>query len=170
MSRARSVLLILFLLAGSLSPPVLGAQGSSPPARQAPIDGAPPPLVTLEQNYPNPVSDQTWIPFTLDAALFEQDSTVNATIRIYNLLAQPIAIPVAMDHPRGRGTRVIDLDYSEPGLKTAYWDGKNLSGQPVPTGVYYVQIIVSRPSQPEPIDGWSKLTVLTRRGARLLPW
>src|SRR5687768_15354752 len=52
MPRARSVLLILFLLAGSLSPPAVGAQGSSPPARQVPTGPAPPPPVTLEQNYP----------------------------------------------------------------------------------------------------------------------
>src|SRR5690606_35675711 len=107
MVRARSVLLILFLLAGSLSPPGLTAQGSPVTAQSAESDRG----FVLEQNYPNPVSPETWIPFTLDPLLFSQGRTALVTIRIYNILNQVVAIPEAMEHPRGRGTRILNLEY-----------------------------------------------------------
>jgi hypothetical protein len=160
-TRARSVLLILVLLAGSLSPPGAWAQTASA-ARQPPeeVRG-----FVLEQNYPPTVNTETWIPFSLDSTLFERNSTVSATIRIYNILSQVVAIPEAVDHPNGRGLRLLDLPYSEPGRKLAYWDGRDNAGRPVPSGVYYMQMVVGEETQTR------KLIVLNpRRGRNIIPW
>lgn len=162
MIRARSVLLILFLSAGSLSPPALLAQGSPVTAQSPEATRG----FFLEQNYPNPVNPETWMPFYLDPILFVEDRNPQVTIRIYNILNQPVAIPEAIDHPRGRGTRVINLEYEDPGRKIAYWDGKDMAGRPVPSGVYYIQLVVG---QEPPFT--RKLTVLNeRRRRRFLPW
>ena len=160
---SRSVLLILFLLAGSLSPPRLEAQ-SAAPARRAQSAA---PGFAIEQNYPNPVNPETWIPFTLGASLFEQGTPVTVTIRIYNMLSQVVAIPQAVDHPNGRGTPVFNLPYTDPGRRTAYWDGRNAAGELVPTGVYYVQMVVNDgrgPSEPQ----MTKFSVIGPSRRRLL--
>ncbi|MEX2571372.1 MAG: hypothetical protein WD737_08695 [Gemmatimonadota bacterium] len=163
MTRARSVLLILFLLAGSLSPPGSHAQ-ESPPALQSAENTR---GFVLEQNYPNPVNPETWIPFTLEPSLFDDGGSVAATVRIYNILSQVIAIPEAIDHPRGRGAQLINLAYSEPGRQIAYWNGRDQSGRPVPSGVYYVQMVVEGVSEPQT----RKLTVLNPRSRRrIFPW
>jgi hypothetical protein len=163
MTRARSVLLILLLLAGSLSPPQSEAQGSQGMRQPAEESKG----FYLEQNYPNPVSPETWIPFTLDATLFENDREVTATIRIYNGLNQLVAYPEAMDHPTGRGLRIFNLSYAEPGRKIAYWDGKDTAGRPVMSGVYYIQLVVDGEPEPE----IRRLIVLnTRPRRRIIPW
>lgn len=149
------------LLAGGLSPPHASAQnpGAVPEIETADRGFA------LEQNYPNPVNPETWIPFYLDGELFRERDQVPVTIRIYNILSQVVAIPEAMDHPRGRGTRVINLPYAQPGRNIAYWDGKDLSGRQVPSGVYYIQMVVDGEPQTR------KLVVLNeRRRRRIFPW
>lgn len=162
MARALPVLLLLLLLTGPLFEIEAVAQ-SPPPMRTTDDEGGR--TVVLEQNYPNPVNPETWIPFTLDPSLFEQEESVMATIRIYNILSQVVAIPEAIDHPGGRGTRVIDLTYSEPGRKIAYWDGRDTAGRLVPSGVYYLQMVVGEEIQT------MKLTVLNpRRRRSIFPW
>lgn len=157
---ARSVLLILLLLAGSLSPPRLRAQNWE--------DGPPPEAVegfSLEQNYPNPVNPETWIPFQLEDRLFETGDSVVVTIRIFNILRQVVAIPEALDHPSGRRVRVINLAYPDGGRKIAYWDGKDTAGRRVPSGVYYCQLVVN--DQPRT----RKMIVLNpRRRRNIFPW
>jgi hypothetical protein len=161
MTRARSVLLILILLAGSLSPTGLRAQLTQ--GSRAPVEGTR--HFVLEQNYPEQANPETWIPFTLDSALFQGSPQVTATIRIFNILSQVVAIPEAIDHPAGRGARVINLPYTEPGRKIAYWDGRDTAGRQVPSGVYYMQMVVGEETQTR------KLIVLNpRRRRTIFPW
>ena len=134
---ARSVLLILFLLAGSLSPP--GAAGQDMRTRSS-VEREQ--AFYLEQNYPNPVNPETWIPFYLADGLFEAGDSVQVSIRIYNILGQVVAIPEAVDHPSDRREPVIELPYRAPGRKVAYWNGKDSAGRSVPSGVYYCQLVV----------------------------
>jgi hypothetical protein len=159
---ARSVLLIMVLLAGSLSPPGLGAQGTSAPR--------PPPEESLgfsiEQTYPDVGDPEKWITIDLRPSLFTARSEVTATIRIRNILNQVVAIPEAIDHPAGPGTRVIDLRYSNPGQKVVYWDGRNQAGQRVPSGVYYLEVVIGD----EILTHRTVIINDPRRRRRFIPW
>lgn len=162
MQRHRSVLLMLMLLAGSLSPPT--ARGQDTRAQSLPETAR---GFSLEQNSPNPVSDETWIPFTLEDQLFTTADTIYVTIRIYNSLRQVVGIPESINYPSRGRHRVFNIPYTTPGRKLAYWDGKDPGGRRVPTGVYYGQLEVR--GFPEPAA--RKIIVLnpTRR-RRIIPW
>ncbi len=143
MRRAPAVLLLLLVIYGFLSPPDTRAQDTQPQP--------PRPMVAergfrLEQNSPNPVNPETWIPFHLEEGLFKEGRPGVVSIRIYNMLRQLVAVPTAVNHPRGRDIRVTDLRYTEPGRKLAYWNGKDLAGRLVPPGVYYCELTVNERS------------------------
>ena len=87
----------------------------------------------LGQNYPNPnpkscdFGYETWIPYQLAAA-------GDVTIRIYNI--------------KGEIIRVLHLGPRSAGAylnaqKSAYWDGKNNTGENVASGIYFYQIAVN---------------------------
>ena len=75
----------------------------------------------LLQNYPNPFNPETWIPFHLASA-------GQVTIEIYDAV--------------GTLVRQINLGYLMPGRylnrgNAAYWDGTNVYGEPVVSGIYF---------------------------------
>ena len=75
----------------------------------------------LLQNYPNPFNPETWIPYCLKDAGF-------VSIRIYDITGQLI--------------RTLNLGHKSTGIYTsmvesAYWDGKNESGEVAGSGVYF---------------------------------
>ncbi|HET9948541.1 MAG TPA: hypothetical protein VFQ22_06445 [Longimicrobiales bacterium] len=97
----------------------------------------------LEQNYPNPFNPETTIPFTLSPELFADGRPVVVSVRIFNLLTQPVAYPVALGHPDGAGVELRNLEYTQPGRYEAYWDGTDQSGRQVASGIYFVQLTVN---------------------------
>jgi len=161
MRRAPAVLLILLVIYGFLSPPSLRAQTpvELPPIQQA--QG-----FRLEQNTPNPVTRDTWIPFYLEDGLFENGQTRLVSIQIYNVLNQLVAVPRAPDHPRGKNLPVQNLPYTEPGRKVAYWDGRDTAGRRVPSGVYYCQMVVNNQTQMRKIIVYNP----QRRSRLPIPW
>lgn len=96
----------------------------------------------LGQNYPNPVRRETRIPFELGESLFEEGRPVAVSIRIYNVLQQFVSAPTALQHPDGTGLPLLQLEYGSPGRYEAHWDGTDRGGQPVGSGVYFVQMRV----------------------------
>jgi hypothetical protein len=161
MGCARQILLVLILACGAMVPYSLHPQEPRGPPPQNHARG-----FYLEQNYPNPVNPETWIPFVLEEGLFTEADSGLVTIRIFNILRQTVAIPVAVDHSRGRDLRVDQLAYHGPGRRVAYWDGRDMSGRLVPSGVYYYQMVVN--GHPSTIR---KLTVFApRRRGNLIPW
>ncbi|MBV9774165.1 MAG: T9SS type A sorting domain-containing protein [Gemmatimonadetes bacterium] len=150
------------MIYGFLSPPPLHAQNpvGLPPIQQQ-AKG-----FHLEQNSPNPVDGETWIPFSLDETLFENGETRLVTLQVFNLLNQVVAVPKAPDHPRGRNVPILSLPYTEPGRKLGYWDGRDSAGRRAPSGVYYCLLTVNGQTDMKKI-----IVVNSRRKSRIpIPW
>ena len=96
----------------------------------------------LGQNYPNPFNPETRIPFELLDDLFSDGGTAVVSVRIFNVLQQFVAAPIALSHPSGQSP-LIDLEYMTPGPYEAYWDGRDQSGREVASGIYFVQLTVN---------------------------
>lgn len=83
------------------------------------------PIITgtyqLLPNYPNPFNPETTIPFEIGGF-----QPVPATLSVYNLLGQKVAMPL---------NKVLS-----PGLHEVQWDGKNASGEAVGSGVYFYEL------------------------------
>ena len=95
---------------GVLASPVLHVA-----AMEAPME------TTLLPNYPNPFNPETWIPYQLA-------SPSDVTVRIYAI--------------NGNLVRRLSLGHQVAGVyhsrsRAAYWDGRNASGDPVASGVYF---------------------------------
>lgn len=97
----------------------------------------------LHQNYPNPFSTSTRIPFELKVPLFDQGQPVIVTMRIFNVLQQLVAHPTTLNHPDGDGQPVNNLEYRAPGMNEAFWDAHDLNGRQVASGIYYLQLTVN---------------------------
>jgi hypothetical protein len=126
--------------AAVLSCLLVGAEAAS--AQQAPPSG-PGGGFELGLNYPNPFNPETTIPFTLSEELFATGTPVVVTVRIFNLLSQLVAYPVALAHPAGANVEVRGLEYSSPGRHEAFWDGTDQSGRPVASGIYLLMLTVN---------------------------
>ena len=80
-----------------------------------------PETTALLPNYPNPFNPETWIPYHLS-----KDTEV--IVKIYDI--------------RGVVVRELMLGHQRAGVyqsrsRAAYWDGRNNSGEPVASGVYF---------------------------------
>ena len=81
----------------------------------------------LLPNYPNPFNPDTWIPYQLS-----EESTV--TVKIYNV--------------SGHLVRTIEVGHKPVGYyltreRAVYWEGRNESGEPVGSGVYFYTLSTS---------------------------
>src|SRR5437870_9519661 len=100
----------------------------------------PQPTIELQRNRFNPV---TTIPFKLSGTLFLEGHRPVVSLRIYNVLAQLVAIPVL----RGTGKALDSLALSCPTTMgcaySAYWDGYvGNTGQLARSGVYIYQLVI----------------------------
>jgi hypothetical protein len=135
MGRAWCVGLILLLAAGVAPIDLHAQEGGQPPATRE--RG-----FRLQQNYPNPFNPVTKIPFTLGEEAFVDGRAV-VSVRIFNVLQQLVAVPKALDHPRGGGVLVDRLEYTEPGDYAVFWDGTDRNGRKVASGMYIAQLEVN---------------------------
>jgi hypothetical protein len=138
------VLLVLLLVRFAGASEAIAQQTDTTAVPPQEIEQDEPRGVALEQNYPNPFSRETRIPFVLGEDLFENGRPVVVTVRIFNVLRQPVAIPTALDHPAAVGQPVLQLRYDLPGRYELYWDATDQSGQLVPSGIYFCQIVANR--------------------------
>ena len=75
----------------------------------------------LLPNYPNPFNPETWIPYQL---------------------ATPADVRISIYAVDGKLVRRLDLGHQPVGIyesrsRAAYWDGRNMLGEPVASGVYF---------------------------------
>ena len=91
----------------------------------------------LGQNYPNPFNPETNIPFSLACDEGGGGDFV-VSLRIYNVLAQLVAIPVLQEQDA-----LLDDIRLTCGDYVAYWDGKVRStGREAPPGIYIYELVV----------------------------
>ncbi len=133
--------LLVVLVLGAFMPSRSAAQGSYTPPGGGRGAG-----IQLGQNYPNPVNQDTRIPFIIGDAQGCTDSgrQHRVSLRIYNLLAQQVAVPVlqggAGNAAGGESLENLLLTCSP---YVAYWDGKySQTGEDVASGVYLFRLEV----------------------------
>lgn len=94
-------------------------------------------LGVLGQNYPNPFNPETRIRFAL--ACEGEQHTVS--VRIYNVLAQLVAVPV-LEGAVGNGRPLQSLPLP-CGEYVAYWNGKVLdTDREAASGVYLYELVI----------------------------
>ncbi|HXV87152.1 MAG TPA: hypothetical protein VD793_10655 [Gemmatimonadales bacterium] len=97
--------------------------------------------VSLGRNYPNPFNPETWIPFTVPESKFADGRKPVVSIRIYNVLAQLVAIPMLQGS--GQLLESLALEWNGTGDYVAYWDGKYRgTDREAASGVYVYQLEV----------------------------
>ena len=103
----------------------------------------------LGQNYPNPFNPETTIPFAIgDESCSDGGKPHVVSLRIYNILAQLVAVPVLQGGSSTSsagaavGRPVLNLSLS-CGQYTAYWDGKIMNtNTEVPSGLYVYELVI----------------------------
>ncbi len=79
----------------------------------------------LLPNYPNPFNPETWIPYQLAAA-------ADVGVRIYDVGGHLVrTIPVGLK----------PVGYYLTRQRAVYWDGRNEIGEPVSSGIYFIQFV-----------------------------
>lgn len=132
---------LLVLALSAFMPSHLSAQGVSTQAGRARGAG-----LELGQNYPNPFNPETRIPFTIGdgAGCTDPSRLYRVSLRIYNVLAQPVAVPVLQGGTGNvAGGEALDRLLLTCNQYTAYWDGKDSrTQQEVASGVYLYRLEV----------------------------
>ena len=138
--RHRWASLWLVLALSAIMPHALSAQGTETPGRGS--------RGVLKQNYPNPFNPETRIPFTIgDEPCTNPSRQYRVTLRIYNILSQPIAVPVLQGGTGGVAGKPLDGVMLTCGEYTAYWDGKvRNTTREAASGVYLYRLQVDNSS------------------------
>jgi hypothetical protein len=131
---------LLVLALGALVPAASSAQGTTQTqdtTRRRPSGG-------LDQNYPNPFNPETRIPFSVGdvPTCKEPNRFYRATLKVYNLLAQQVAVPVLLGAEGGvAGGQPIENLQLPCGRFVAYWNGKyQRTDREVASGLYIARL------------------------------
>lgn len=134
--------LALALALCAFTPKYAAGQSTNPPRGRKAAGG-------LGQNYPNPFNPETTIPFTIgDSSCSDGGQPHVVSLRIYNILAQMVAVPVLQGGSSTSGAgaatgRPVDHLSLTCGQYSAYWDGKILNtNTEVPSGVYVYELVI----------------------------
>jgi hypothetical protein len=113
---------------------VAQASGTQPPRHRG----------SLGPGYPNPFNPDNRVHFSVDSTCSEPGKKHRVTLRLYNLLAQVIAIPqIEGGTATVSGGQPIDNIELECGTYTAYWNGRYMTtNQEAASGVYIYRLVV----------------------------
>lgn len=100
----------------------------------------------LEPVSPNPFESETRITFRLGDALIEAEGQIRVSMRIFNILHQLVAIPVAVENGT-RGEPLENRVYDRSGLFVAFWDGFDRDGRRATAGPYFIELQVGDRTQ-----------------------
>ena len=131
----RCPMALLFVAGLVLGTPSAGI--TQTPARPAQVE--------LLQNYPNPFNPATTIPFRLSESVFANGHRPIVSLRIYNVLAQLIAVPTIQASGEPLDGVALECREVRDGYCefSAYWDGRYLgTDREAASGVYLYQLIV----------------------------
>ena len=84
------------------------------------------------------------------------------SLMIYNVLAQPVAVPIL----QGSGERLeeLEIDWNGTGRYEAYWDGKVMdTGREAASGVFVYQLVVNG----QVVGSMKMLSFISRSGRRM---
>jgi len=135
--------LLMVLVLSAFMPGRSAAQGTSPQTGRGQGAG-----FKLDQNYPNPVTQDTRIKFAIgdDQGCMDSGRQHRVSLRIYNLLAQLVAVPVLQggvgNAGGGEPLENLLLTCSTESY-IAYWNGKSSqTGEDVSSGIYLFRLEV----------------------------
>ena len=132
--------LLVVLVLGAFMPSRSAAQGSSQ------TGGGQGAGLQLGQNFPNPVSQDTRIKFVVadPQGCTDPSRQHRVSLRIYNLLAQQVAVPVLQGGVGNvAGGEALENLLLTCGEYMAYWDGKySQNGDDVASGIYLYRLEV----------------------------
>ena len=135
--------LLVVLVLSAFMPGRSAAQGTSPSSGRGQGAGS-----WLGQNYPNPVIQDTRIPFAVgdEQGCLDSGRQHRVSLRIYNLLAQLVAVPVLQggvgNAGGGEPLENVLLTCSTEDY-VAYWNGKSSqTGEDIPSGIYLFRLEV----------------------------
>jgi hypothetical protein len=132
--------LLLVLVLGAFMPGRSAAQGTSTQTGGGQGAG-----LQLGQNYPNPVNQDTRIPFVIGdpQGCTESGRLHRVSLRIYNLLAQLVAVPLLQGGGNDAGGEPLDGLELTCDQYIAYWNGKySQTGEDVASGIYLYRLEV----------------------------
>ena len=133
--------LFVVLVLGAFMPSRSAGQGASPQTGGGQGAG-----LQLGQNFPNPVNQDTRIRFVIGDAQECTDSgrQHRVSLRIYNLLAQQVAVPVLQGGAgNSAGGEPLESLLLTCGEYIVYWDGKySQTGEDVASGIYLYRLEV----------------------------
>jgi len=132
--------LLLVLVLGAFMPGRSAAQGTSTQTGGGQGAG-----LQLGQNYPNPVNQDTRIPFIIGdpQGCTEPGRLHRVSLRIYNLLAQVVAVALLQGGGSDAGGEPLDGVQLTCDQYLAYWNGKyTQTGEDVASGIYLYRLEV----------------------------
>ncbi len=134
--KQRWAALAVVLTLSAITPRLVAGQGTQQGTDQTQV-------AVLGQNFPNPFNPTTTIPFEVDPKNCTDHSRLyRVTLRIYNVLAQLVAVPVMQGTTNSAGQPLENVRLS-CGQYTAYWNGMYLaSSREVASGVYLYRLEV----------------------------
>jgi hypothetical protein len=135
--------LVLVLVVAAMSPRQAAGQQSQSP--QKPSAGK------FGRSWPNPFNPHVYTNFTVGSGTCAAGETHAVTVRILNILAQPVVIPIlygpSANSTSGASSSMNGASLSnlrlECGDYTSFWDGKVADhSREAASGTYIVQLIV----------------------------
>jgi len=118
---------------------VAGVEGGSRPA----VGQTPRPMIEPQQNRSSPFKPATTIPFRVSGELFLKGHRPVVSLRIFNVLAQLVAIPILRGTDKPLDSLALSCPTALGCAYSAYWDGFVANtGKRAASGVYIYQLVI----------------------------